>query len=213
MFIIPKKAMFVYAHMDDETILSYGTIAKLVDFGCSVKLMCVCGNGRKNDDGLQKKRELAFLNIVENLGIDVVRFDYNDLTLTDEVRPKIEYEIHDFSPDTVFTHSKDEQHFEHCFIGNTVLVACRSTSKSTVLRLFSTSSQTRLWKYESFSPNVFINISKYADEKKSALKLYGEELGNDLRSAEATMTWNKMWGLVSNSEYSEPYNLVFDRSL
>ena len=38
--------LFAYAHMDDETILSYGTMKKLADDGDEVYAVCMCGNGR-----------------------------------------------------------------------------------------------------------------------------------------------------------------------
>jgi len=38
--------LFAYAHMDDETILSYGTMRKLADEGDEVYAACLCGNGR-----------------------------------------------------------------------------------------------------------------------------------------------------------------------
>ena len=38
--------LFAYAHMDDEAILSYGTMRKLADDGDEVYAACMCGNGR-----------------------------------------------------------------------------------------------------------------------------------------------------------------------
>ena len=46
-FMFAKKTiLFIFAHMDDETISSYGTIRKMADAGANVILYCICGAGR-----------------------------------------------------------------------------------------------------------------------------------------------------------------------
>jgi len=45
-FSTHDKVLFIYAHMDDETILSYGTMKYLNEIGCSINVLCLCGNGR-----------------------------------------------------------------------------------------------------------------------------------------------------------------------
>ena len=47
--------LFAYAHMDDETILSYGTMRKLADEGNEVYAACICGNGR---DGFKTEADI-----------------------------------------------------------------------------------------------------------------------------------------------------------
>ena len=44
-----SKYLFLFAHMDDETLLSYGLIRKLLETKCNVSLICMCGNSRKYD--------------------------------------------------------------------------------------------------------------------------------------------------------------------
>ena len=41
-----QKVLFLFAHMDDETISSYGTIRRAADEGAEVIVYCMCGLGR-----------------------------------------------------------------------------------------------------------------------------------------------------------------------
>lgn len=41
-----QKVLFLFAHMDDETISSYGTIRRAADEGAEVIVHCMCGLGR-----------------------------------------------------------------------------------------------------------------------------------------------------------------------
>ena len=46
-----KKVLFLFAHMDDETISSYGTIRRAADEGAEVVICCVCRGGRDGYTG------------------------------------------------------------------------------------------------------------------------------------------------------------------
>ena len=41
-----QRVLFIFAHMDDETISSYGTIRRAIDEGAEVVVYCACGLGR-----------------------------------------------------------------------------------------------------------------------------------------------------------------------
>lgn len=41
----PETHLFIYAHLDDETILSFGTILKLATTGINVNIFVLCGGG------------------------------------------------------------------------------------------------------------------------------------------------------------------------
>ena len=59
-----QKVLFLFAHMDDETISSYGTIRRAADEGAEVIVYCMCGLGRfpaTADDGrVQDERRAIF---------------------------------------------------------------------------------------------------------------------------------------------------------
>ena len=53
-----KKILFIFAHMDDETISSYGTIRRAADDGAEVVICCVCGVGRDSYTGQELRRSV-----------------------------------------------------------------------------------------------------------------------------------------------------------
>jgi hypothetical protein len=79
------QVLFIYAHLDDETILSYGTILKYASMGYNVTVCVLCGNSRLNDKNADKRFN-AFKQNFKNLkNINIITYSYNDLTLTDEI--------------------------------------------------------------------------------------------------------------------------------
>lgn len=214
MFSTPKTCLFIYAHMDDETILSYGTIHSLLERGCDVNLLCLCGCGRA-DVSNRNERISSFNAITDSLGVKKsICYNY-DLSLTRErIQSVISKHINTIKPDTVFTHINDDLHFEHRLVSECVLLACRRTPDSHVNELLVTTSSSNLWNNGAFNPNVFVDVSKYRQEKLDALKKYSTEIPSnkfDLRSAESVIMWNNMWGVANGLELVEPYKLMFKR--
>lgn len=195
--------------MDDESILSYGTLAKLTKNN-NILLVTLCGNGREND--YKKTRTKQYCQIIRHLNINHTSLSENDLSLDkNKISNCLNNYILDFKPDIVFTHSQKDIHFEHRLVAEQVLLICRNIPNSTIKSLYTTVSQTYNWtygQYGSFQPNTFIDISEYAKEKEDTLKLYDMELPEnqlDNRSIDSIMTWNKMHGHTIGAEYAEPY--------
>ena len=64
----------------------------------------------------------------------------------------------------------------------------------------------------SFSPNTFIDVEKHIAAKKNALDHYSMEFpegGNDIRSFDNIIDWNRHNGKIVNLKYAEPYEQVF----
>jgi LmbE family N-acetylglucosaminyl deacetylase len=209
-----KNILFIYAHMDDETLLSYGTLAKLTKNN-NILLVTLCGNGREND--YKKTRAKQYCQILKKININHTSLTENDLSLDkNKISNYLNNCILSFKPDIVFTHSQKDLHFEHRLTAEQVLLNCRNIPNSTVKSLYTTVSPTYNWtygQYGNFQPNIFIDISEYAKEKKEALKLYDMELPKnqlDNRSVSSIMTWNKIHGYTIGVEYAEPYEQIFN---
>lgn len=130
-----KKWLFVFAHLDDETILAYGTIAKLAATGNEVRVAICCGAGRAGRDN--QKRMAAFQASVAEAGASsdwIV--GQTDLDLTpDKVDSLLEANLPKFRPDVVATHSMASLHPEHRMVAERVLTACRPSCSSSVSAL------------------------------------------------------------------------------
>ena len=209
-----KNILFIYAHMDDETILSYGALKK-ISINNKVVVATLCGIGRNKDNYLE--RDSAYQQNINSLNVEWIKFnDYQDLTLNkDIINSCLNCIFEKYKPNIVFTHSQKDLHFEHRLVAEQVLLHCRNIPNSTIKSLYTSVSPTYNWtygQYGSFQPNTFINISEYANEKEEALKLYDMELPEnqlDNRSVDSIMTWNKMHGHTIGVEYAEPYEQVF----
>lgn len=114
------KALFVYAHPDDESMATGGTIAKLVKDGVTVKLITATRGevGLRGEpplcstEELGKVREEELKNAGKILGIEhIYFFDYIDGTLhtvsLSELTKKILVLLEKEQPDIVFTFDKE----------------------------------------------------------------------------------------------------------
>ena len=130
-----KKWLFVFAHLDDETILAYGTVAKLVAARNEVRIAICCGAGRAGRDN--RKRMAAFEASVAEVGASsdwIV--GQADLSLTPEkVDSLLEANLPTFRPDVVATHSMASLHPEHRIVAERVLTACRPSCSSSAVAL------------------------------------------------------------------------------
>lgn len=213
----------MFAHMDDETISSYGTIRKFMDDGAYVILCCVCGNGHycnntdqviKNNNRIDTFRRYELDRIVSK----TISLDYYDLQLdANKVQNIFDNIISTYKPDIVITHWSGDLHFEHRLLGNASLVSCRRTLNCSVKQLWHVSAPMSKWAYGqfngTFSPNLFIDISKYKDNKLKMLQEYSNsELSNtgDLRSIESIMSYDDQNGCIAGVKSAEAYLKIFE---
>lgn len=207
--------LFIYAHMDDETILSYGTMRRFIRDGHAVRLLTAC-RGRANAP--QEKRLTAFGKIIGRLEINTVCGGFDDLSLTEaSAKELIREQISEFKPELVVTHSVHDMHFEHRMLADCALLETRHTGAHGIRKLWQTASQVNSWTYGqfgNFNPNVFVDISEFMSEKLKAVSLYTGELpadNLDNRSADAVMMWNRLHGCTTHVEFAEPYQQIFEK--
>lgn len=211
-----NRILFLYAHMDDETILSYGTISKFAEMdNCVLHLGCLCGKGRLNSD--QKKRKTCFDGIVQTKFKDnAIVGEFNDLTLTKQIVDSfVNKTISTIKPTFVITHSMKDLHFEHRLIAESVLLNSRSINGSTVKKLWTTMSPTEFLSHSQFgnyNPNVFVDIANYIVDKQHMLQMYECELPkdeNDIRSSESILLNDKLNGHSICKAAAESYEQIF----
>ena len=211
-----NQLLFIYAHLDDETILSYGTMLKLSKEN-SINILILCGDGRKT--GLfkninQLERIKAFKANCKDFNFKLC--NNKDLTLTREiVKKEVEKYIFEVKPEKIFTHSTADIHYEHRLIADEVITACRCVSNSSIKALYCTESQAAKQAYSQFGvfqPNYFIDISDYISLKRNALMNYNCELpanDSDLRSINSIISYNQLLGRQVGTSYCEAYQQVF----
>lgn len=216
------KIGFIYAHMDDETILSYGTMKKFVDEGHDVYLLTFCGLSSKDQSRSKTvdrlyvyKSNTSFLK-----GENIFLEQFYDLTLTKEqVDLTLTKVLSKINLDSIITHSIIDNHYEHRLIAQEVLLFSRLNRNNQNLKsLWTIASQTYFQTYNqfgSFQSNVFIDISQYKKIKENALTLYSSchEIpfdSNDIRSVQSVLSYNKQLGYQTNREYCEGFQSLFE---
>ena len=107
-----RNILFVYAHMDDETVLAGGIMARAVKEGKKVTLMTLTrgekgNNSRVADNVLPAIRQAELDNALSQFGVkNLIHLDYEDETLTQKkvlLKRDIGHTMRTLKPDLVVT--------------------------------------------------------------------------------------------------------------
>jgi LmbE family N-acetylglucosaminyl deacetylase len=212
------KVVFMFAHPDDEAFGPAGTIMMHVANGDEVTVISLC-NGNRPGANVQDKRADAFIQNCENMGVDWKLFDQPDTLMTREVTQQVVNTMIDhYRPNIVYTHFNGDVHQDHRLLSECVLVACRPKPESSVTKLLMcelpASTEWAFGQYGTFSPNVFIDVSRYINEKENLLRMYGTETYEypDARSVESMRILAAQRGKQSGVSFAEAFQLVFSLS-
>lgn len=231
------KILVIAAHPDDEILGMGGTIKKYTDAKNTVKIVIMAtgifarrSSNLKNSSNYSmtekeiktaelqlKKLRVQAKNAAKIVGVSDVEFlDFPDNEMDTisnlQVTKSIENIIEKFNPEIVYTHSQNDVNIDHKIIHNATITATRPKSKTSIKSVFSFEipSSTE-WNFESsFSPNVFVDISKELSKKVKAMESYKSELRKfpHPRSKEGLEAIAKRWGTVSGFNAAEAFCLI-----
>lgn len=219
--------LVIAAHPDDETLGCGGTIARLASEQKEVHIL-ILGEGitsRQRDIDVSFKEEIRMLRKNSReagaiLGAADIHFEsfpdnrFDSIPLLDIVKV-IESYIEKISPHTVFTHHGGDLNIDHSMTSRAVLTATRPMPGCPVKHLyaFETLSATE-WSFgqisESFTPNCFINIQNYMNQKIKAMEAYGGEIRNfpHPRSAKTIKNLATLRGSMAGMEVAEAFFII-----
>ena len=190
-----KKVMVIAAHPDDDVLGCGGTLSKLKRQGVNVRVIfiaegttCRFANPHFWDQKEVNKeiehRNNCGIKALQKLGVHDYMF-YNlpcgrlDQEPVIKIGKIIENEIKQYSPNVIFTHSKNDVNMDHQVVYQATLQATRPGALNSVETLLTyevlSSSE---WNFsDPFAPNFFIKISKKdVDKKVEAMSLYNTEI-------------------------------------
>ena len=165
------KLAFIFAHPDDESLSTGGTIAKYVAEGNQVITVCL------SSDSVRKKE---YLEAVKTLGIkENLILEYPDVHNYEQViTERLIKLILDFQPNTIVTHLEEDYHSDHRSTYKIVREAIEWAAHETqhenphlVSKLY-TSETTILLP----NPHVFVDITDFYQKKEDAIRCYKSQL-------------------------------------
>ncbi|MBO8232402.1 PIG-L domain-containing protein [Prochlorococcus marinus str. MU1402] len=222
------RVLIVAPHCDDEVLGCGGTIKFLADRGLDITLYIVTGHG----DGIHPiwPKDLwdSIHNECENSSsyLGIKRTIYGNLPavcLPDlpiyKVNEEIKSVLSQINPTVIFMPWKGDMHKDHEIINYALSVNLRPylpINKSVRLVLsYEVLSETNLpiepSNFSQFTPNFYIDISKYINYKLKAMEFYQSQLTNSSspRSIEAIKALAKLRGVHVNKEFAEAFILSF----
>ena len=218
-----KKVLIVVSHPDDEVLGCGGTIAKLVDKKCEVKVLFLSDgeSSRLRKENIKKNlyRRNCAKKAMKILGVKNFTFNnfpdnqFDTISLL-KISKRIEQEIQKYNPDTILTHHNGDLNIDHQRTSRAVLTACRPKVKNKVkLILFFEILSSSEWNINSkknfFIPNWYEDITKYLNKKIKAIKCYKKELRKapHPRSLETIKALSIFRGSSSGVKYAEAFQL------
>lgn len=218
------KILVASPHPDDETLGCGGTIFRHRAEGDELYWMIV--TGISEDEGWSaatvKSRDREIELVTEKYRFSKV-FNFRFPTTTLDTVPLSELigkisEVHQkVKPEIIYMPFAGDVHTDHQYISKALQSTCkwfRYPHMRKVL-MYETPSETDFNFIDStaFSPNVFVEISSYLDEKIETMKIYESEMGEFPfpRSEKTLRALAALRGSQSGFEAAEAFELVYER--
>jgi len=221
-----NRALIIAAHPDDDILGCGGIISRSHRYYDNTIYRVIfiaegstCRFDDPNSNEAQdeiSKRNAYGIKSLKHLSIDDYHF-YNlpcgrlDQVPQIEINKIIEGEIKTFKPDTVFTHSKCDSNIDHHKVYDATIIATRPGCGVNKVLSYEVLSSTEWGFSKSFTPNVFVNLSKEdIINKWEALSKYETELKPYPypRSQKGIESLAQYRGIQSGNEYAEAFQLI-----
>ena len=215
------KTLVIAPHPDDEILGVGGTLLKRKSQGHKLAWVIVTKPSSVLDWSEKQisKRKAQIKDITNKLDFDkVYQLDFPAASLTQDYLPSliksIDQTIKDFSPNEVFFPHIGDVHSDHKIIHKAVLSASKSFRNSKLKRLivYETLSETEygLDRSKVFFPNLFIDITKFLDQKINLMKIYSSEIEDFPfpRSKESIKSLAKFRGTSCNCLAAEAFEIL-----
>ena len=219
-----SKVLVIAPHPDDETLGCGGTLFRhkangdeiywLIVTGISVEIGWSKDAVIKRDNEIEEVSKKCGFSNVFNLRLPTTKID--TLPLSDLIE-KITDVYKKVEPEIIYMPFAYDVHTDHQIISK----ALQSTLKwfrypyIKKVYMYETPSETEFNFIETrvFRPNVFVNITKYVDEKIETMKFYAGEIGEFPfpRSEKTLRALATLRGSQSGFDSAEAFELVYER--
>jgi LmbE family N-acetylglucosaminyl deacetylase len=230
---IPRSAMSIHAHPDDQDFTVSGTLAKWAKAGCEiVSVMITSGDSGSNDadKGADYKPELARLRETEQLAANellgikrtvFLRYPDGELEPTLALRKDLTRLIRQFKPEAVVTGNPEAWFYGNEYVNHpdhraAAQAACEAVFPSAGTRLifpdllaagYEPHNVKRLYIHGSEKPDTWIDIGGTIELKIEALKKHASQVNAD-EVDKWMREWAKEEGKEKGLEYAEAYKVM-----
>jgi LmbE family N-acetylglucosaminyl deacetylase len=232
---LPKRAMSIHAHPDDQEFSIGGTLAKWAKAGCEVtSVVITSGDAGSNDPskGEDYKAELAKLREVEQTNANQVlgvkeaiflRQPDGELEPTIALRKELTRIIRQYKPDVVligdpqgvFYGNGYINHPDHRAAAQAALYAVFPSAETRLIFTdllsagFEPHKVKRVYVHGSVTPDIWVDISETIDVKIQALKKHVSQLGEWDPESEVRK-WAQEEGKEKGIPFAEAYKVMIN---
>jgi len=180
------RVLIIAPHMDDEALGCGGTIAKHVEGGDEVHVCFIAHRvyGHKFDKKKNEEEIRCALNAKKILGYKEAKFlglsdERLDAAIQDIIIPLEKY-VENVHPEIVYINHGGDINQDHRAVFRAGMVVLRTFAGQTVKQVLSyevpsTTEQSQSIAGQIFTPNYYVNITKYLNKKINAIKAYKTE--------------------------------------
>lgn len=188
------NVLCIGAHCDDVEVGLGGAILHHMERSDTVVSLVMSGSHIRAEESREAG---AALGVGE-----VLIFDFEDTKIPAGVEAirAIENIIERLMPDRVYTHTIKDTHQDHRNTGLASLSAARNISQV----LFYQSAPPKSW---TFSPNHYVDISKYMDRKLEAVKLFHSQSDKWFMNPDVLRSMARFRGLEAGVDYAEAFEI------
>jgi LmbE family N-acetylglucosaminyl deacetylase len=230
---IPKIAMSIHAHPDDQEFTVAGTLAKWAGLGCQIiSVIATSGDAGSNDPakGAAYKSSLAHLREDEQIAANLVlgiretaflHYPDGELEASMQLRKDLTRLIRMYKPDLVITGDPTRIFFGSDYINHpdhraAAEAAVYATFPSAGTRLIFTDlleegyephNVTKLYLHGAEKPDVWVDTSATLDLKIAALKKHASQLG-DWDPTEEMRKWAAETGQERGLQAAESFKVM-----
>jgi len=219
-----KKVLVISPHPDDEVLGCGGTLLKLKKkYNYELNWLIITKISKKywsNKKVLSRKKEISdikrkigFQNLIE-LKFESGSLNNNNLS---KLIKKLGTGVKKIKPEIVFVPYINDCHSDHFFTTyafNSISKTFRYSFLEKIL-VYETLSETNFNRFNKnkFTPNVFVDITHFINEKIKLMKTYNNELGKHPfpRSEKSIKSLSILRGSQSNFKFAESFELIFDK--
>lgn len=215
------SVLIVAPHADDETLGCGGTICRLIDMGFEVHWLVVTSMQEPDFNEaqiLKRESEIKEVSKLYNFKSTIL-LDYKAATLNSYAQRIL---INDFykilntlKPATLFVPFRDDAHSDHRIVFDSIIAASKSFRHPYIKNIlaYETLSETEFNLKPGamkFSPNFFVDITKYLEKKILTLQKFESEISifPFPRSSRSVKSLADLRGVQINCEAAEAFMLL-----